>query len=52
VRYGAKTDSFWLALTPKTFDEQHRAFFINDSGQFRYEADKPATAQSPPLKAE
>jgi hypothetical protein len=52
ARFAGKTDSFWLALTPKAFDAQHRAFFINDTGQFRYETDKPATAQSPPLKAD
>ncbi|HZQ91032.1 MAG TPA: hypothetical protein VFA60_04505 [Terriglobales bacterium] len=52
VHFGGKADSFWLALTPKAFDPQHRAFFINDTGQFRFETDKPATAQSPPLKAD
>ena len=40
---------FSVALTPKTFDAQHRAVFVDTDGVVRVEEDKPATRQSPPL---
>lgn len=43
--------NFSLAMTPKQYDEAHRAFFVDDTGTIRAEEDKPATAASPPLKA-
>jgi len=42
--------AFSLALTPKQFDPQHRAFYVDDTGKIRAEEDRPATADSPPLK--
>ncbi len=44
------TDGYSLALTPKQFDADHRAFYVDESGTFRGEVDKPATASSPVLE--
>jgi hypothetical protein len=41
-----------MQLIPKQFDAAHRAFFIDQTGTLRAEVDKPATAESPVLKAE
>ena len=43
---------FTLALTPKTFDSGHRAFYTDASGVIRSEDEKPATADSPVLQEE
>jgi hypothetical protein len=43
---------FSLALTPKTFDSDHRAFYTDASGVIRSEDEKPATADSPVLQEE
>jgi isocitrate lyase len=50
VHFGGGGNSFSVALTPKTFDAEHRAFFANENGTVRVEADKPATAESPALR--
>lgn len=50
VHFSSTGENFSAGMVPKTFDADHRAFFINDSGTVRYEADKPATSQSTPLK--
>ena len=50
VHFAAVGQGFSLGMVPKTFDAEHRAFFINESGVVRFETDKPATAQSSPLK--
>ena len=42
---------FSIQMTPKTMDSTHRAFWVNESGIFHVEEDKPATADSPVLKA-
>jgi hypothetical protein len=47
---GDKSEGFALVLTPKQFDAAHRAFYVDEKGQFRVEDDKAATASSPPLK--
>jgi hypothetical protein len=39
-----------LSMTPKVFDQEHRAFFGNETGAVRVEADKPANSQSPPFR--
>jgi hypothetical protein len=43
---------FSLELTPKQFDSAHRGFYTDASGVIRCEDEKPATAESPVLKAE
>lgn len=49
VQFGASGAGFFASLAPKTFDAQHRAFFVDADGVVRVEDDKPATRQSPPL---
>jgi hypothetical protein len=50
VEFHGKKDSFTLAVTPKQFDDQHRAFYAEDDGVIHAEEGKPATAASPKLK--
>ncbi len=45
-----KKDGYSLALTPKQFDAEHRAFYVDETGVFRGEDDKLATASSPVLR--
>ncbi len=45
-----KTDGYSLALTPKQFDPDHRAFYVDESGVFRGETDKAANSSSPVLE--
>lgn len=47
VAFKPSKDGFTLALTPKQFDAQHRAFYADETGAIRTEEDKPATADSP-----
>jgi type II secretory pathway pseudopilin PulG len=42
-------DRYSVQLTPKTFDAEHRAFYVEENGTIRVEPDKPATADSPVL---
>ena len=44
--------NYSLAMVPKQFDAAHRAFYTDDTGSIRVEADKAATASSPKLKAD
>jgi len=41
-----------IELTPKTFDADHRAFYVEDNGVIKVETDKPASAGSPVLRPE
>jgi|tagenome__1003787_1003787.scaffolds.fasta_scaffold20929307_1 hypothetical protein len=43
-------DRYAVQLTPKTFDAEHRAFYVDEKGMIRAESDKPATADSPVLR--
>ena len=43
-------DGFSLAMTPKQYDDQHRAFYAEEDGVIRAEEGKPATEDSPKLK--
>ncbi len=49
VAYQIQPSGYALMLTPKQFDADHRAFYVDQSGEFRAESDKRATAASPPL---
>jgi len=42
-------DRYAVQLTPKTFDAEHRAFYVDEKGVIRADPDKPATADSPVL---
>jgi hypothetical protein len=50
VSFHAKPKGYGLALTPKQFDAQHRAFYVDETGDFRVEDAQAATAKSPLLK--
>lgn len=50
VQFHGKPEAYSLALTPKQFDADHRAFYVDETGKVRVEEDKPATAESPLLK--
>ncbi len=49
VSFKPRGEGYSLALTPNQFDADHRAFYVDESGTFRCETDKPATASSPTL---
>ena len=48
--FHTKKDGFELAMIPKQYDDQHRAFYAEDDGVIHGEEGKPATAQSPKVK--
>lgn len=50
VVFRGKAQGYTLAVTPKQFDPEHRAFFVDETGVFRAEDDKPATSSSPVLR--
>jgi hypothetical protein len=50
VEFHGKKDSFTLAMTPKQYDDQHRAFYAEDNGVIHGEEGKAATAESPRIK--
>ncbi len=52
VAFKAPTQHYSIQLTPKSFDAEHRAFYVEDNGVIKVEADKPATGDSPILKPE
>jgi len=43
---------FSIQMTPKLMDSTHRSFWVSENGIFHAEEDKPATADSPVLKAD
>jgi hypothetical protein len=49
VGYTSNGEAFSVTLTPKAFDEQHRAFYADEDGTIRVDSEHPANAQSPPL---
>ncbi len=49
VHFHGTGNIYSLSLTPRQFDAAHRAFYVDESGKFRAEADRPATKQSPEL---
>jgi hypothetical protein len=50
VQFHGRPSGYWLALTPKQFAPDQRAFYVDATGKIRVEEDKPATAESPLLK--
>lgn len=50
VNMKSKSQGYSLALTPKQFGAEHRAFYVDETGLFRVEDNKPATGSSPVLK--
>jgi hypothetical protein len=47
-----KGQKYSLQMIPKQFDSSHRAFFVNESGTIRTEAEQPATLESAVLRAD
>ena len=50
VSFHSHADGFSLALTPKQFDANHRAFYADETAVLRAETDKPATSDSDRLR--
>ena len=45
-----KGETYTIAMLPKQFDPQHRAFFAKEDGVMHAEEGKPATEESPKIK--
>ncbi len=45
-----KGESYTIAMVPKQYDAQHRAFFADEDGIIHAEEGKPATEESPKIK--
>lgn len=52
VAFKASPQRYSIQLTPKAFDAEHRAFYVEENGVIKVESDKPATAESPVLRPE
>jgi hypothetical protein len=50
VGFHAEPQGYALTLTPKQFDPDHRAFYVDESGEFRVAENAPAGRHSEPLK--
>lgn len=50
VAYKPSKNGYSLSLTPQQFDTEHRSFYMDESGEFRADDSKRATAASPLLK--
>jgi hypothetical protein len=49
VHFRSTGKEYSLALVPKQYDAAHRAFYVDETGEFRAEDNKPASKSSPPL---
>lgn len=49
VSFRSKGEGYVLTMTPRQFDAEHRAFYVDESGVFRGENNAPATPSSPQL---
>jgi hypothetical protein len=50
VGFRARPQGYSLTLTPIQFDPAHRAFYVDESGEFRVADSSAATGNSEPLK--
>jgi hypothetical protein len=50
VSFKPHKDGFDLLLTPKQIDSDHRSFYSGEDGVIHGDAEKPASADSPPIK--
>jgi hypothetical protein len=50
VAYRLRPDGYALTLTPRAIDPNHRAFYVDETGQFRVNETAQATEKSAPLK--
>jgi hypothetical protein len=49
VHFRSTGKTYSVSLVPRQFDPAHRAFYVDETGLFHAEDDKPATKQSPEL---
>ncbi|MBV8207737.1 MAG: hypothetical protein JO041_13170 [Acidobacteria bacterium] len=49
VRYSGNGQDYGLSLVPAAYDDQHRAFYVDQDGTIRAQEGRPANAQSPAL---
>jgi hypothetical protein len=49
VAFRGGSERYSVQLTPKTFDAEHRGFYVEENGVIKTDSDKPATAGSPVL---
>ena len=49
AKFHATGKDWSLALVPKSFDDVHRSFYIDETGTIRAEASQAATASSEPI---
>ena len=52
VSFRGTPTHYSIELTPKVFDSEHRAFYVEENGVIKTEGEKPATAASPILRPE
>jgi hypothetical protein len=50
VSFHPHKDGFDLLMTPKQMDSDHRSFYSKEDGVIHGDAEKTATADSPPIK--
>ncbi len=50
VHFRSTGKEYSLSLVPRQFDTAHRAFYVDETGEFRADDAKPATKNSPPLR--
>ncbi len=50
VHFRSNGKDYSLALAPKQYDAAHRAFYVDQTGVYRAEDNKPATRESPVLR--
>jgi hypothetical protein len=48
--FKAKSDGYWLTMTPRQFDAEHRAFYVDERGVFRGSDSGPAGSSSAELE--
>ncbi len=52
VVFKGGTTHYSIELTPKAFDAEHRAFYVEENGVIKSETNNPASASSPILRPE
>lgn len=52
VAFKGSPQHYSIQLTPKAFDPERRAFYVEENGVIKVETDKPASAESSVLRPE
>lgn len=50
VHFRSTSKEYSVSLVPKQYDSAHRAFYVDETGEFRAEENELATRKSPALK--